>query len=66
MFPNGENIIACEPSKVMRKVGKHLTQDISKIVWIDMLAKTAIYDFSKSFDIVYCGFVLEEAKNAEC
>jgi hypothetical protein len=50
----------------MRKAGKHLTQDISKIIWIDMLAQTAVYDYAKSFDLVYCGYVLEEAKSAEC
>ena len=49
----------------MRKIGKHLTSDLNQITWIDMLAKTAIYEFGKSFDVVYCGYVLEEAKSAE-
>lgn len=66
VFPSGKNIVACEPSKVMRKIGKYLTQDIDKITWIDILAKTTVFDFAKGFDIVYCGYVLEEAKNSEC
>lgn len=49
----------------MRKAGKHMTQDIEKVVWIDMLAQTAVYDHAKSFDVVYCGYVMEEAKSAE-
>ena len=65
VYPNSEHIIACEPSKVMRKAGKHMTQDIDKVIWIDMLAQTAVYDHAKSFDIVYCGYVMEEAKSAE-
>ena len=65
VFPDGKHIVACEPSKIMRKVGKHLTQDMDKINWIDMLAKTAVYDYARGFDIVYCGYVLEEATNAE-
>ena len=42
-----------------------MTQDIEKVVWIDMLAQTAVYDYAKSFDVVYCGYVMEEAKSAE-
>jgi len=65
VYPENQHMVACEPSKVMRKVGKHLTQDLDKIIWIDMLAKTSVYEYAKSFDIIYCGYVLEEAKNAE-
>jgi hypothetical protein len=65
LFPEGQNIIASEPSRVMRRLGKHLTQDINKILWIDSLSKTVNYTFAYSFDIVYCAFVLEEIRSPE-
>ncbi len=57
--------MASEPSRIMRRLGKHLTQDIDKIIWIDSLSKTVNYTFAYSFDIVYCAFVLEEIRNPE-
>lgn len=65
LFPEGQNIVACEPSRIMRRLGKHLTQDIDKIIWIDSLSKTVNYTYAYSFDIVYCAFVLEEIRNPE-
>ena len=65
LFPESEHIIACEPSRVMRKIGKHLTKDIDKIIWMDFLSKTVNYEFAYSFDMVYCAYVFEEIKNSE-
>lgn len=55
LYPDVVHVIACEPSKVMGKVGKHMTQDIEKVIWIDMLAQTTVYDYTRSFDVVCYG-----------
>ncbi len=59
--------MAVEPSPAMRKLGKYLTEDVEKIVWFDTLARIVnVHDLDGLFDIVYCGYVLEEISDAEC
>jgi len=61
-----DKIIAIEPSTAMRKLGKYLTQDIEKITWFDSLARLVnAHDTDGLFDIVFCGYVLEEVKTPE-
>lgn len=65
IFQEYDKIIAVEPSTAMRKLGKHMTQDVEKILWLESLAQTINISSVDLVDFVYCGYVLEEASNAE-
>jgi len=61
-----DKIVAVEPAVPMRKLGKFLTEDLEKIAWFDSLARLInMHDMDGLFDVVYCGYVIEEAKNPE-
>jgi len=61
-----DKIVAVEPAVPMRKLGKFLTEDLQKIMWFDSLARLVnVHDMDGLFDIVYCGYVIEEAKSPE-
>ena len=63
IFPNSKKIVGVEPAAGMRKLGKHLTQDIDNMIWLESLARIVnVPDIDGGFDFVYCGYVLEESK----
>ncbi|EGR28141.1 mitochondrial ribosomal protein s22, putative [Ichthyophthirius multifiliis] len=64
-FPNFKHIIACEPSTNMRKLGKHMTQDIKNLVFVENLAQTISFPFAQEYDIIYIGHVLQEVPSPE-
>ncbi|KAL4427502.1 hypothetical protein ABPG74_015205 [Tetrahymena malaccensis] len=65
IFPECKNIVACEPSKNMRKLGKHMTQDISNLVYVENLAQTISLPYAVEFDIVFISHVLQEVPSVE-
>jgi ribosomal protein RSM22 (predicted rRNA methylase) len=66
IYPDAKRIVAVEPATGMRKLGKHLTQDINHLVWMETLARLInISDVDGGFDLVHCAYVLEEVQTAE-
>ncbi|KRX06714.1 hypothetical protein PPERSA_09116 [Pseudocohnilembus persalinus] len=63
-YPDLKKQILLEPSTVMRKLGKHITQDIENNLWVDNLARMATIPNTQSFDLILCSFVLEEVPSA--
>ena len=42
-----------------------MTQDVENMIWLESLAQVINISSVDLFDFVYCGYVLEEANNAE-
>lgn len=65
IFPDGESLICCEPQHFMRKLGKHITQDNNRVIWVDNLQRLLTLPKTSSFDVIYLGHVLQELPNAQ-
>lgn len=64
-YPSLKSVVAVEPSKEMRTVGKKLAAKEPKIKWADSLATLpSVVEPEGLFDVVVCGYVLSEVDNA--
>lgn len=65
IFGTEVEIFSLEQSKIMKKIGKHITQDIDNSVWISSLVQTINYPSTFKFDAIFCSYYLTELQSEE-